>query len=154
MELGSKHVVEREHEFLQRPAAACKCRILVTALFVTLESRSLCGYLLSPVGTSSVTREMIIRTVMRQRRLLIFHIGKALLSLHRHTPDPIFHGNARIDNLIMSTDSPPHLFSVDVMEARMAPTIGSASFSKDSEVLVKSIVGCDYCSNLPLNMRL
>jgi hypothetical protein len=69
----------------------------------------------------------------------------ALQILHTHSPVRIFHGDARINNLIVSTDSPPRLFWVDVMQVWTQATIQgdiSSSITKDVEVLVKSILRC------------
>jgi tRNA A-37 threonylcarbamoyl transferase component Bud32 len=93
-------------------------------------TENLCGFVMSPVGTESCSRNLLI-----ERRIQLKDIFHRLYSLHKHSPVPIIHGDPRLANLIISNDG---LVWIDIMESRFEQSI-SYYFKDDMAKLVDSI---------------
>jgi hypothetical protein len=136
-----KHILESELQSLKAHADSCMCNILARPRSGIVTTSGLCGFLLSPVGICSVTREMIRTKAPRLRKPFLFQIGDSLVQLHIHLNGAIIHGDARISNLIVSADESAHLFWVDLMQTRVADdSDSSASFEHDVKDLVTSLI--------------
>lgn len=126
-----------EHKFLLNHKAACECLLLARPESTEVKSvEGLSGYTMLPVGLTSVIRKNI-----EDSTVAVSDVFTALLNLHTHPPPfgPIFHGDARLPNLIKSQTG--SLFWVDVMGAKSGnfPESASRAFvAADATTLAKS----------------
>jgi len=128
-----------EHKRLSKHAEISACGLLVAPIGPVVSSGELSGYVLFPVGKTSVTRDIAFRNKSMLRKVVL-----ALQGLHTHTIEgPIIHGDARIANLIVphETDSP--LFWIDLGSSQwnLSNTWSiSDLFAHDMFTLIKSLL--------------
>ena len=97
-----------------------------------VETPQLCGYMMSPVGSTTCSREMISKTHLSLNQVLM-----SLYSLHSHVP-PIVHGDPRVPNLIVTENG---LTWIDLMRAKICEwsTTSASLFAIDMNILVESL---------------
>lgn len=115
----------------------CQCD-LIAAPVSTFEELSdeLCGYVMHPVGSFACTAQRL-----RQRNAVpnLHDVLLALYKLHTHDP-PMYHGDARLANLIWCPDSSNKLVWIDLRTSVFSSEASSMNFSIDMLTLVDSIV--------------
>ena len=105
------HLVD-EYDVLSKHSQDCDCSLICRPVSDVLDSSLLCGFVQTPVGLNSLTRGSVTKT-----NNVLALIGEALVSLHNHNP-PIYHGDARIQNLVITVDK-SGLFWIDLRTAKL-----------------------------------
>ena len=122
-----------EYDALSKHSQACNCSLICRPVSDVLTSSLLCGFVQSPVGLCSLTRGSISKT-----NNMLTVIGVALFNLHNHNP-PMFHGDARIQNLVVSDKS--SLFWVDLRTSKLLEGQNMSVLRRfDVKILIDSIV--------------
>jgi tRNA A-37 threonylcarbamoyl transferase component Bud32 len=121
-----------EHRRLQEHAATCRCSLLVVPTSDFVETPEACGFVMSPVGLATCTRQMVVENHPSMKDVLM-----ALNALHCHKPQPILHGDARLLNLILTSGG---LTWIDLRHCELsAASISVGAFAFDTNTLVTSL---------------
>lgn len=126
--------LEEEYSRLKRHSVSCGCTLIARAVSEFRYTSNLCGFLIQPVGAVTCTRDMIFAKHDPSLKQVLL----ALYRLHKHPP-PIFHGDARLPNLIMNDTT---LTWIDLRDFRMmegGPETWVHNFAYDMTSLVTSL---------------
>jgi hypothetical protein len=124
-----------EHYRLQEHVNACTCGSIAKPMSSSIMFTSqLSGFTLGPVGYTC-TREMIFE----KKELTLGSVLMALFKLHRHSPNPIIHGDPRLPNLIVAGEKT--LTWIDLMQCPSLESIAITPdlIANDMRILVMSL---------------
>ena len=118
---------------MKNHSANCGCRVIASIpdLSEVQMINNLCGFLLFPVGIG-LTRDKVVKD------RLIAPVIQLLSSLHLHYP-PYIHGDARISNIVQTSDD--SLLWIDLVAGHF-PSVSNLEleFSLDMKTLIESIL--------------
>jgi tRNA A-37 threonylcarbamoyl transferase component Bud32 len=123
--------LEEEHRILLDHASGCGCSLIASVSPTFAITEESCGFLLNEVGTTC-SRELIFKT----KKPTLNEVLMSLHALHTHRPNPIFHGDARLPNLIVVDD---RLVWIDLMRCSNREKDSDYRFSADMHTLVQSL---------------
>jgi hypothetical protein len=132
--------LEVEHGRLQIHAKECSCDLLVRPESLLYTARGLCGYLMSPVGQPFVRRQSLTAEMLKRA-------VHALYRLHTHNP-PIIHGDARLANLIIRSDT-DDLTWVDLSHSQWGLEMNVRGLKNDITTFIGSVIGDDCKEGMP-----
>lgn len=98
------HRLENEYDLLIKHQERCGCTLLPLpqpGSFMTIENHfpTLVGFIMTPVGERSVTKEDALRNKNSFTSVLL-----SLFKLHTHEGFAIIHNDARLPNLLIKSD--------------------------------------------------
>jgi hypothetical protein len=123
--------LQKEHSILQEHASRCKCGGIASVFSAFALNEEFCGFLLKEVG-SPCSLELIFNG----EKPILKKVLMSLYALHTHT-SPIFHGDARLANLIVVDD---RLVWIDLMQYDDRVVDPQLRFSFDMHTLVQSLL--------------
>mmetsp|Transcript_5494 Transcript_5494/g.5633 ORF Transcript_5494/g.5633 Transcript_5494/m.5633 type:complete len:374 (+) Transcript_5494:1733-2854(+) len=132
VELKSYDRILKEFTILKNHTDQCGCPLIASIPnhYEFKVVNSLCGFVLSPVGTGLTRDNMTTQLIER--------VVVSLRDLHQHNP-PYIHGDARISNLILLPDGSPTW--IDFVDGICPTRVDlSYSFFCDMKLLIESIV--------------
>lgn len=138
----------KEWARLRQHADSCECSLLVRPLTGVVSNDFLSCFVMKPAGLHPVNRASLL--VSGDRGLnAVKRVVMALIDLHTHTGQAIYHGDARLANLIELKDK--SLCWVDLRDATVGcePDVFPALVKHDCITLFRSIFGLEPTEALP-----